>query len=72
MDMQFILLLFIAEKEKLEQKYKMSGSIEEIAAEISTTPANVFMQFLLLYKRNIVMAKRSYVSYCLVIKSRSI
>lgn len=31
-------------------------------------PANVFMQFLLLYKRNFVIAKRSYVSISIYFK----
>lgn len=45
-----------------------SSSIEEIANEVSPAPANVFMQFLLLYKRNIIMAKRTYVSFVINFK----
>lgn len=38
------------------------ASVEEIAEEITPRPAAVLMQFLLLYKRNLLIARRSYVS----------
>lgn len=44
-------------------KTEKLASVEQIAEEISPRPAAVLMQFLLLYKRNLVIAKRTYVSF---------
>lgn len=58
-----IVFLFVAGNEKLNMEYMFTSSIEEIAQKVAPAPANVFMQFLLLYKRNIITAKRTYVSF---------
>lgn len=57
---QFSILLrvvVVTEKEKIK-----TVDMEPIVEEVSSRPAAVLMQFLLLYKRNLLIAKRSYVS----------
>lgn len=52
-----------SEKEMLmASKPAVSLSVEQIVEEIAPNPAAVVMQFLLLYKRNLLTAKRFYVS----------
>lgn len=40
-------------------------SLEKIVEEPSPLPAATIMQFLLLYKRNLLTTKRTYVSICI-------
>lgn len=46
----------------MASKPTVSLSVEQIVEEVAPNPAAVVMQFLLLYKRNLLTAKRFYVS----------